>query len=647
MESIVLEEKIDPNYELTEEEYLEYIESLGIVLPEDNDLLYIVHEALKAQLPPEWKPCQTADGQVYYFNFNTGESLWDHPVDIMYREKVKEAKEAKKVKKVIVKKPKQMKNLKKSQEATRTNTVNSQSSIESQKIVKLKLSDSEESVNSEVYLSQKVDLRQEYLDWAGKLTQDYEEKKENERKLIQKSLDEKKTKILAQNKEKEEELRNRNKEKIEKIRKGLDRDLQQREKIELEALIRKFMDEESKEFEEQCWKSADDRKKKLVLDYQDKSSNEIEKFKIKAEDEMRELRKNLIKYQEKFSREVEVGEKLSDFYSEKLEKLKTRLDKNLALEKSKIPEQEIHADPDYMNEVDIQTLTTIKTDLEKKLKQKISDLKSENSTQISSKLSDLKSSKTSLKSLQENFKLDLINQEQNLSKELQNSLNTYKTCKSAALAQDLQAFKTSLITSTQNSSISSYQVSIKALEQELNSVKSQLKAKTSVLESLEAESKLLLLEQKPSNPFIESSSIFSENQSPIRKYQFISIESDLDSIKHSIIKNSPSNDKTKLVQAVLYEKNKIKSIKKSLAADRQAWQTQLQEFRICPHKKKYSELLEQKNILDQKIKWHNWRVREIKLLEQFFKSGVGIGFDWIIGNNSRVDTELHGKNVFG
>jgi hypothetical protein len=28
---------------------------------------------------------QTDDGQVYYFNFSTGESIWDHPCDDYYR----------------------------------------------------------------------------------------------------------------------------------------------------------------------------------------------------------------------------------------------------------------------------------------------------------------------------------------------------------------------------------------------------------------------------------------------------------------------------------------------------------------------------------------------------------------------------------
>jgi centrosomal protein CEP164 len=75
---------------------MEYVESLGIELPEDSDLLFLAREGLKARLPNEWKPCQGKDGQIFYFNFETGESVWDHPCDTIYRNKVLEAKSARK-----------------------------------------------------------------------------------------------------------------------------------------------------------------------------------------------------------------------------------------------------------------------------------------------------------------------------------------------------------------------------------------------------------------------------------------------------------------------------------------------------------------------------------------------------------------------
>jgi hypothetical protein len=36
----------------------------------------------QAPLPEHWKPCKTKDtDEVYYFNFTSGESIWDHPCD--------------------------------------------------------------------------------------------------------------------------------------------------------------------------------------------------------------------------------------------------------------------------------------------------------------------------------------------------------------------------------------------------------------------------------------------------------------------------------------------------------------------------------------------------------------------------------------
>jgi len=56
-------------------------------LNEDADLLYIAREGLKAPLPDNWKPCKTRDGDIYYFNFATNESQWEHPCDEYFKNK--------------------------------------------------------------------------------------------------------------------------------------------------------------------------------------------------------------------------------------------------------------------------------------------------------------------------------------------------------------------------------------------------------------------------------------------------------------------------------------------------------------------------------------------------------------------------------
>ena len=85
-DSIILEEKIDPNYVPTQDEVIEYAKWIGMDLDTDQDLLWIAREGLKAPLPDDWKPCKTPDtDEIYYFNFSTGDSAWDHPCDKNYR----------------------------------------------------------------------------------------------------------------------------------------------------------------------------------------------------------------------------------------------------------------------------------------------------------------------------------------------------------------------------------------------------------------------------------------------------------------------------------------------------------------------------------------------------------------------------------
>lgn len=97
--STVLDDHYDPNYSPSEKEIIEYAEWLGMSLPEDEELLWLAKEGLRAPVPREWKPCKTDTGDVYYFNFKTGESLWDHPMDEYFKNKFATEKEKLKTKK--------------------------------------------------------------------------------------------------------------------------------------------------------------------------------------------------------------------------------------------------------------------------------------------------------------------------------------------------------------------------------------------------------------------------------------------------------------------------------------------------------------------------------------------------------------------
>ena len=86
-------EEAGSDYEPAYEEIVEYARWLGVKPHETREFLWIAKEGLGASLPENWKPCRTGDGQVYYFNFATGESDWDHPCDAVFRAKVIEERE--------------------------------------------------------------------------------------------------------------------------------------------------------------------------------------------------------------------------------------------------------------------------------------------------------------------------------------------------------------------------------------------------------------------------------------------------------------------------------------------------------------------------------------------------------------------------
>lgn len=50
-------------------------------IEEDSDLLWIAREGLKCKLPNDWKACKTTNGDIFYYNFESQESQWEHPRD--------------------------------------------------------------------------------------------------------------------------------------------------------------------------------------------------------------------------------------------------------------------------------------------------------------------------------------------------------------------------------------------------------------------------------------------------------------------------------------------------------------------------------------------------------------------------------------
>ncbi|XP_054460082.1 centrosomal protein of 164 kDa-like isoform X2 [Anoplopoma fimbria] len=92
-DQLILEEDYDESYSPSEQEIQEYAREIGIDPDSEPELLWLAREGIVAPLPPEWKPCQDVTGDIYYFNFSSGQSTWDHPCDEHYRRLVSQERE--------------------------------------------------------------------------------------------------------------------------------------------------------------------------------------------------------------------------------------------------------------------------------------------------------------------------------------------------------------------------------------------------------------------------------------------------------------------------------------------------------------------------------------------------------------------------
>ena len=50
--------------------------------------MWIARQGVMEPLPKGWKPVKDPNDELYYFNFETGESIWDHPCDEDYKKLV-------------------------------------------------------------------------------------------------------------------------------------------------------------------------------------------------------------------------------------------------------------------------------------------------------------------------------------------------------------------------------------------------------------------------------------------------------------------------------------------------------------------------------------------------------------------------------
>ena len=97
----------DEDFDPKTEDIHQYCKIIGLDPDKEPDLLWIAKgknnfnrvkndftvlicfsEGILAKLEPPWKAINQEDVGLYYFNFETGDSMWEHPNDQHYRQKV-------------------------------------------------------------------------------------------------------------------------------------------------------------------------------------------------------------------------------------------------------------------------------------------------------------------------------------------------------------------------------------------------------------------------------------------------------------------------------------------------------------------------------------------------------------------------------
>ncbi|XP_058836570.1 centrosomal protein of 164 kDa [Topomyia yanbarensis] len=89
------EEIFYSTYEPSKEEILEYAVKIGIDPEKETNLIYLARQGLLHPLPENWKPCYSKQVKAYYYyDRYTRKSQWEHPIDVLYRQKVADARKA-------------------------------------------------------------------------------------------------------------------------------------------------------------------------------------------------------------------------------------------------------------------------------------------------------------------------------------------------------------------------------------------------------------------------------------------------------------------------------------------------------------------------------------------------------------------------
>ena len=652
-DSIVLEEDIDPNYVPTEEELYEYAESLGLRIPEDNDLLYLAREGLKARLPKEWKPCQAKDDQIFYFNFETGESVWEHPCDTLYKKKIKEAKEAKKMR-LDKSKPKGL--------------------THSKKMGPLSISPVMEQPENPEFIKRKKELEEEFLKYSEELKKEITEKKNQLLRQFQAEIEEKKEKLRKNQTEKEEVLMKGSKMKLEQSKTYLKKQLEKeendailKEKGQLEANVRVAENWYFRSLEEEKLKSM----KKVQKDVEVKL-NEIKK----SQDIELEGLKNEVKYlKQKKDSEFLDAEAFKDKHHERLKKLREKVEDELLSERKTV-DKEIdrqlwgikQEENGELGTDDLTLLYNLEKELSSAHNKLISEIKAENLLSLTrEKEKVLERAKSKTKKIQLDMDLvikeELALKEKELKKDLKDSIEPYKYKKQSEYDTEIDEYKTKLaryLTSEEQQASfrkksstlkeeekkTELETQIRSTQKEIANIEHLLYLKSIELDEHRDEENKLRTEihrQEIENKDLQVHDYRIENvvvadlekqlnerESEIAKFsesesdRLKSLENEVQGLKKLLY--GPKNpDTEKLKLALANEKEELKRIQSTLKLDRDKWNKEMREYKANPTERKRIELYNIKKIIEKNINKHNLRVKELKQAEEMIRPDEDMG----------------------
>lgn len=569
-DSVVLEELIDSNCEPTSEEVEEYAKWIGLELPEDAEFLYIAKEGLVAPLLAPWKPCKTNTGEVYYFNFESGQSQWEHPSDEHYKNLFQTAKAAK------LRRNPSYKDETKSPEKAAVD--------EKQALDQLK----DEYQRQKTALKEKLEQELEDQALALKISQ-----VEQEQKLkieMQSYLDNYREELKRYYQEQEQKERDRLRAETQARLTLYKRDTETSIEKEREGLAARLQHE-----------SQD-----LVARERQRRVQEVEELKLKYEAERKRLQTDLLEQQEVEGRHKREASQLQDLFKKELDEERRRLEQEFKAEvaqtkqkllKSVNADAEIYRKLQLMKEEQDAMLEQQRNKLRALYDEQLRHEKERLNAENNRKLEEFRAqTQTQLEVTVAQRKRQI---EQQSKAEVEHILQMKEQEFRHAAEEQIERMKSEIFHAKRKDE-EELRLTLLDLEAKLRDKEAQIQLKDRELE-LTRKACDKYLRELQGGPKDKARYIRNQSSEDIRASQ--EEQATLQAWKSSL--NA--------------EKRDLKKVQKQLESDQMSWKAALSEYYANPNHEKKAELASVKRILDSQTKKLNERIRDLQNAERVVK----------------------------